>query len=88
MVLQEIKRNEVDRRFISSLRSSRYKVCILLHSAGRSGGILLIWDVRRVYVKENMVGDFTVSVKIDDCSGDWWFTGLYSPCKASVRGTF
>ena len=78
----------MDKRFISSLWSSRLKAWILLESASRSGGILLIWDVRRVNVKENMVGDFTISVKIDDGSGDWWFTGLYGPCKASVRGTF
>ena len=39
-------------------------------------------------MKENLMGEFTVSIKIEDTLGDWWFIGLYGLCKASVRSDF
>ena len=58
-------------------------------SIGRSGGILIVWDVRNLKVKESLVGDFSVSVLVEDESqGDWWFTGVYGPSKRRFRKNF
>ena len=33
-------------------------------------------------IKESVVGDFSVSVLVEDkIKGDWWFTGVYEPMK-------
>ena len=48
VVLQEVKKEYVDRRFVGSVWRSRFKEWILLPSIGSSGGNLLMWDTRRV----------------------------------------
>ena len=62
VVLQEVKKEIVDRRFVGSIWRSRFKEWILLPSVGTSGGILLVWDSRRLKVTENLIGDFSVSI--------------------------
>lgn len=57
VVLQEVKRESVNRGFIGSIWSSRFKEWILLPA----GGILVIWDSRRLKVSENLVGEFSDS---------------------------
>ena len=42
VAIQEIKRQEVDRKFVSSIWRSRFKAWALLQVVGRSGGILII----------------------------------------------
>ena len=46
VVLQEIKREEVNRSFVGSLWRSRFKELIVLPAIGSAGGILIMWDVR------------------------------------------
>ena len=89
VVLQEVKKEYVDRSFVGSVWRSRFKEWILLPSTGRSRGILLMWDTRRVRVSENLVGNFSISICIKtDNLDDWWFTGIYGlPC-ASSRAEF
>ena len=88
-VLQEVKRENVDRRFVGSVWKSRFKEWILLPSVGRSGGILLMWDTRRVKVLQNLVGSFSVSIKMKtDNSEEWWFSRIYGPPSTSSRGEF
>ena len=62
VVLQEVKKEHVDRRFVGSLWRTRFKEWLLLPSQGRAGGILVIWDTRRVKVTENLIGDFSISI--------------------------
>ena len=66
VVLQEIKREEVNRSFVGSLWRSRFKEWIVLPAIGSVGGILIMWDVRRVTVSDNLVGEFSVSVLVED----------------------
>ena len=68
--------------FVASIWRSRFKEWTLLPVVGRSGGILVIWDVRSVKVKECLMGDFSISILTEDLvKGDWWFSGIYGPCK-------
>ena len=89
VVLQEVKRESIDRTFVASIWRSRFKEWVLLPSIGRSGGILIIWDVRSLKIKESLVGEFSVSVLVEDeVRGDWWFTGVYGPSKKRQRKDF
>ena len=78
VVLQEVKKEFVDRRFVASVWRSRFKEWLLLPSIGRSGGILMMWDTRRVKITENLIGDFSISIRIRmDNLEEWWFSGIY-----------
>ena len=89
VVLQEVKREEIDRAFVASIWRSRFKEWVVLPSIGRSGGVLIVWDVRSVKIKESVVGEFSISVSVEDeVRGDWWFTGVYGPTKRGFRSDF
>ena len=85
-MLQEVKREFIDRAFVGSIWRSRFKDWVVLPSIGRSGGILLMWDVRTVKIKEALVAEFSVLVLVGDGSrGDWW--GLWTS-KEKVQKRF
>ena len=89
VVLQEVKREVIDRAFVASIWRSRFKEWVVLPALGRSGGILVMWDVRTVTIKEALVGEFSVSVLVgDETRGDWWFSGIYGPTKRRIRKEF
>ena len=89
VVLQEIKRKMIDHAFLVSIWRSRFKEWVVLAAIGRSGGILVIWDVRSLKIKDALVGGFSVSVLVEDeCEGDWWFSGVYGPTKRKFRNDF
>ena len=89
VVPQEVKWEEIERAFVASIWRSRFKEWVVLPSIGRSGGILIVWDVRCVKIKESVVGDFSVSVLVEDViKGDWWFTGVYGLTKTRLRSDF
>ena len=88
VVLQEVKREVADKQLIGSLWKSRFKEWVLLPTIGSAGGILVIWDVRSVRVIESLLGDFSVSVLIEEEEEKWWFTGVYGPSSYSSRGLF
>ena len=89
VILQEVKKSNIDRKFVASVWRSRFKEWILLPSVGRSGGILMMWDSRRVKVTDNLIGEFSVSIcmKLDNL-GEWWFSGIYKPPSAASRKEF
>ena len=89
LVLQEVKKENVDRRFVGSVWRLRFKEWILLPAVGRAGGILLVWDSRRVKVIENFIGDFSVSIRLRmDNTDEWWLSGIYGPPSVCSRGEF
>ena len=59
----------------------------MLPTVGRSGVILVVWDVRRIKVVESFLGDFSVTIKVEE--GDfWWLSSVYGPNHYSKRGLF
>ena len=88
VVLQEVKRESVNRGFIGSIWSSRFKEWILLPAIGKAGGLLVVWDSRRLSVSENLVGDFSISVRVFSEGKSWWFSGVHGPCSGSDRQRF
>ena len=88
VVLQEVKKESVDRRFVASVWKSRFKEWLLLPLIGRSGGILMMWDTRRVKITKNLIRDFSISICIRmDNLEEWWFSGIYGPLSISSRGS-
>lgn len=89
VVLQDIKRESVDSRFVASLWKLRFIEWVFLPAVGRSGGILVMWDSRLVSVKDNLIRDFSVSIEIEmNCDIKWWFSAIYGPCKQKERELF
>lgn len=89
VVLQEVKKINIDRNFVGSIWCSRFKDWLLLPYVGRSGGIVIMWDARNVKVIGSLIGDFSVSVHIENFDGkQWWFTGVYGPNKSNRRTQF
>ena len=50
VVLREVKKELIDRAFVASIWRLRFKEWVVLPSIGRSGYILIIWDVRSVKI--------------------------------------
>ena len=88
VVLQEVKREVADRHLIGSIWKSRFKEWVLLPAIGSAGGILIIWDVRSMRVIDSLIGDFSVSIQIEDEKEKWWFIGVDGPSSYSGRGLF
>ncbi|POO01038.1 AP endonuclease 1, binding site, partial [Trema orientale] len=89
VVLQETKKEVVDKRLVGSIWRSCFKDWITLPSIGRAGVILIVWDVRRVKVINTLLGDFSVSILVEgDGETNWWFTGVYGPYSYNSRDNF
>ena len=89
VMLQEIKRENVNRSFVGSVWRSRFKGWLILPAIGTAGGILIMWDVRCVTVRDSLLGEFFASILVEGEDGSsWWFSGVYGPSKASFRDSF
>ena len=44
--------------------------------------------MRSVWVIDSLIGEFSVSVLIEDEREKWWFTGVYGPNSYNSRGLF
>lgn len=76
VIFQEIKREIINWALIGVVWGIRYKDWAFLPSEGRSGGILIIWDVRTITAKECISGNFTLSLRFASKSREkWWVTG-------------
>ena len=69
VIFQETKREECDRRFVGSVWSVRDKEWAALLACGASGGILIIWDSKKLRSEEVLICSFLVLVKflLDGC---------------------
>ena len=89
IVFQETKKETIDWKVIAGIWGVRFKEWVWLPAIGRSGGILIAWDVRAVTKIESVVGSFTISVKFQMSQGDdWWLSGVYGPCRKAERKEF
>lgn len=90
VILQETKKEKVDKRLITSVWGVRFKEWVVLPSIGKSGGIIVIWDVRVVRGSESVLGNFSVSMLMHNVGSkdQWWLSGVYGPNKSRERKDF
>ena len=71
VMIQETKKEKCDRRFVGSVWTVRNKDWVALPTSGASGGILFIWDSKKLCRcrEEVVLGSFSISVKfaLDGC---------------------
>ena len=70
------KKEIIEDRVVGSLWKARNRSWVALPSVSRLGGIVIIWDARGVWVRDSLVGRFSVSIEVDEGDGSWWFTGV------------
>ena len=58
VMIQETKREVCDKRFVGSVWSVRNKEWAALLACGASGGILIIWDSKKLSSEEVVIGSF------------------------------
>ena len=89
VMFQETKREVCDRRFVGSVWSVRNKEWVALLVCGASGGILIIWDSKKLSSEEVVIGYFSVSVKflLDGC-GPLWLSAVYGPKSPLLKKGF
>ena len=57
--LQETKMQEMNTKMVRSLGVGRFLDWTALNVDGSAGGILLIWDKRRISLVDSLVGNFS-----------------------------
>ncbi|RVW27495.1 hypothetical protein CK203_092026 [Vitis vinifera] len=88
VMIQETKK-EYDRRFVCSVWSARNKDWAALLASGASGGILIIWDSKKLRREEVVLGSFSVSIKFAmDGRESLWLSAVYGPNSSALRKDF
>ena len=89
VMIQETKKVECDRRFVGSVWTVINKEWATLPACGASGGILIIWDSKKLRSEEVVIGSFSVSVKfaLDGCR-PLWLSVVYGPNNPELRKDF
>lgn len=89
VILQETKLNQIDRRVIKFVWSSRHVGWLHLEASNSAGGILIMWKNSSIEVSNSILGAFTISI---ECSfvgqSKGWITGVYGPCSAREKKFF
>ena len=88
--LQETKVQEMKSEIVRSLGVGRFLDWTALNAEGSTGGILLIWDKRRISLVDSLVGNFSVSCffRMEEDGFQWVFSGVYGPVEKSLRELF
>ena len=88
-MIQEIKKEKWDRKFVGSVWTVKNKEWVALPACGASGGILIIWDSKKLSSEEVVIGSFSVSIKFDlvGC-GPLWISAVYGPNSPSLGKEF
>ena len=50
---------------MGSIWRSRFKDWLVLPTIGSAGGILIMWDVKRVIGRDPFLGEFSASILVD-----------------------
>ena len=88
VMIQETKKTECDRRFVGSVWIARNKDWAALPMSG-AGGILIIWDSKKLRREEVVLDSFSVSIKfaLDGCES-LWLSAVYGPNNSVLRMDF
>ena len=73
VMFQETKKEVCDRKFVGSVWSVRNKEWAALPARGVLGGILIIWDSKKLCSEKVVIDSFYVSIKflLDGCVPLW-----------------
>ncbi|RVW92465.1 Transposon TX1 uncharacterized 149 kDa protein [Vitis vinifera] len=70
-------------------KGARNKEWAALPACGASGGILVIWDSKKLHSEEVVLGSFSISVKFAvDGSEQFWLSAVYGPNSTALRKDF
>ena len=75
---------------VRSLGVGRYLNWSALNAKGSVGGILLLWDKRRISLEDSVAGSFSVSClfRMEEDGFQWVFSGVYGPIEKRLRESF
>ena len=88
--LQETKVQQMNIGMVRSLGVGRYLNWIALDAEGSAGGILLLWDKRRISLEDSVAGSLSVSClfRMAEDGFQWVFSGVYGPIEKRLRKSF
>ena len=88
--LQETKVQQMNNVMARSIGLGRFLNWRVLNAEGSAGGILLLWDKRRISLVDSVVGSFSVSClfRMEDDGFHWVFSGVYGPTEKRLREDF
>ena len=88
--LQETKVQQMNIGMVRSLGVGRYLNWIAFDAEGSAGGILLLWDKRRISLEDSVAGSFLVSClfRMAEDGFQWVFSGVYGPLEKRLRESF
>ncbi|RVX16267.1 putative mitochondrial protein [Vitis vinifera] len=67
-----------DRRLVSSIWKGKSLDWVALPACGASGGIVILWDSVKFNCSENVLGSFSVTVKLNsDEEGSFWLSSVW-----------
>lgn len=62
-ILQESWLNQIDRRIVKSIWSSRHIAWLALNAINSAGGILIMWKETEIEVVNSVLGAFSISIE-------------------------
>ena len=88
--LQETKVKEMNNAVVRSIGVGRFLNWKALNVEGTAGGILLLWDKRKISMVDYVVGSFSVSClfRMVKDGYQWVFFGVYGPVERSLKESF
>lgn len=90
LILHETKKECMCSRLVKSVVGNKLVGWCAFPRCGTSGGILFAWDPTKVTKLDEIVGNFSVSIKIAEVSlgFEWLIFGVYGPCRPQQRFDF
>lgn len=90
VVLQEMKKEKIIPLLIRSTLGCNLFSWTEIPACGSAGGILVAWDPSVVKKTDELVGGFSISLKLVGLSSgfEWLFTGVYGPSFPHNRHLF
>lgn len=85
--LQETKMKKVNNSVITEIGGGRWADWEHLGAEGYAGGVLVMWDKRRLSKLDSFLGISSVSCLLKLVENDkvWLFSGIYGPCADGER---
>lgn len=89
-MLQETKKDTMLQKLVKSSMGPKFSEWCVFPTIGTSGGILIAWDPLEVRKVDEIMGNFSLSIRlIKESSGfEWLLIGVYGPCRPQFWSNF